>query len=289
MSDKFSAVWVSHSSIADFQKCPRAYYLKNVYKDPQTKRKIQLMAPPLALGSAVHEVLEALSVKPTNERLKVSLLTTFEQVWKKFQGKRGGFLSLDEEQRYKLRGQEMLRRVMENPGPIERLAVKIKEDLPHYWLSAEDNIILCGKIDWLEYFPDSDSVHIIDFKTSKSEEDSASLQLPIYHLLVHNCQHRKVTGASYWYLDFAKDLTSKQLPDLEQAHQQVLEVARKIKTIRALEKYDCPNGSEGCYACRPYEAILKGQAELVGQNDYGNNVYVLPSKQPDLEHASEVL
>src|ERR1035437_4279352 len=31
--DKFNAVWVSHSSIGDFLKCPRLYYLHNVYKN----------------------------------------------------------------------------------------------------------------------------------------------------------------------------------------------------------------------------------------------------------------
>ena len=58
MSDKFKAVWVSYSSISDFKKCPRAYYLKNIYKNPKTGKKIELVAPPLALGSVVHDVLE---------------------------------------------------------------------------------------------------------------------------------------------------------------------------------------------------------------------------------------
>ncbi|QQS44706.1 PD-(D/E)XK nuclease family protein [Candidatus Roizmanbacteria bacterium] len=96
---------------------------------------------------------------------------------------------------------------------MARKAVKIKEDLPHYWLSEEDNIILCGKIDWLEYLPETDSVHIIDFKTSKYDEDGDSLQLPIYYLLVTNTQKREVSKASYWYLERNDDLTEKELPD----------------------------------------------------------------------------
>ena len=70
----------------------------------------------------------------------------------------------------------MLQRVIKHPGPVAKLAVKIKQDLPYYWLSEEDNIILCGKIDWLEYLPDQDGVHIIDFKTSKYDEAPQSLQ-----------------------------------------------------------------------------------------------------------------
>jgi len=30
--DKFAAIWISHSSISDFLKCPRSYFLKNIYK-----------------------------------------------------------------------------------------------------------------------------------------------------------------------------------------------------------------------------------------------------------------
>ncbi len=289
MPDKFTATWVSHSSMSDFLKCPRSYYLKNVYRDPKTKHKIQLMGPPLALGAAVHEVLEGLSVLPTQTRFEESLIQRFQPVWKKFSGKKGGFWDADTEQQYKLRGEAMLRRVMENPGVLQNLAVKIKEDLPYYWLSEEDNIILCGKIDWLEYLPDTDSVHIIDFKTSKSEENESSLQLPIYHLLVHNCQHRAVTRASYWYLEMNEELTPKELPDLENASTQVLEIAQQMKTARSLERFKCPHGDEGCYACRPLEAILQGKAEFVGENEYRADVYILPPTQQDEKETSVLL
>lgn len=287
MPDKYTAVWVSHTSISDFLKCPRSYYLKNVYKDPKTKHKVQLMAPPLALGSAVHVVLESLSVLPTDKRFDEPLLKKFDEAWKKVTGKQGGFLSADVEQTYKKRGEDMIRRAQEHPGPLARLAVKIKEDLPYYWLSEEDNIILCGKIDWLEYLPEIDSVNILDFKTSKTEEDSSSLQLPIYHLLVHNCQRRKVEGASYWYLGLNDELTPKELPDLIEAHETVLKVAREMKTARSLERYRCPHGDEGCYACRPMERILKGEGEFVGENEYRQDVYILPTKEekPDEEES----
>jgi len=181
MSDKYTAVWVSHTSISDFLRCPRAYYLKNIYRDPKTNHKIKLMSPSLALGSAVHEVLESLSVLPRQTRFSGSLIAKFDRAWEKITGKKGGFINADTEYKFKQRGQEMLRRVMNNPGPLSGLAVKIQMDLPQFWLSEEDNIMLCGKIDWLEYLPDSDSVHIIDFKTGKTEEDPDSLQLPIYH------------------------------------------------------------------------------------------------------------
>lgn len=231
------------------------------------------MSPPLALGQAVHEVIESLSVLPVEQRFSEPLMFKFEQSWKKVSGKRGGFTNDEVEQRYKVRGQEMLKRVTDHPGPISHQAVKIKMDLPNYWLSEEENIILCGKIDWLEYLPVTDGVHIIDFKTGKNDEDGDSLQLPIYLLLVSNCQSRKVEKASYWYLERNDDLTPCTLPDQEEAMKKVLDIARKIKLARTLGKFACKMGN-GCVYCKPYEAILRGEAELVGVDEYNADIYI---------------
>lgn len=279
MPDKFTATWVSHSSIADFLNCPRAYYLKNVYRNPKTNHKIQLMSPSLALGSAVHEVIESLSLLPVDKRFEKPLLQKFAEAWKKVTGKRGGFLDSNTEESYKRLGEDMLKMVQENPGPIAKKAVKINSELPQYWLSEEDEIILCGKIDWLEYLPDTDSVHIIDFKTSKNAENESSLQLPIYLLLVHNTQERQVAKASYWYLRLHKELDEKVLPDLEEARKQVLQVAKQVKTARKLNHFKCPQGSGGCWACRPLELVAGDKAELVGTNAYNQDIFILREQQ----------
>ncbi len=273
--DKYSAVWVSHSSIGDFLKCPQAYYLNNVYRDPDTGHKIQLVNAAMSLGQVVHQVLESLSVLPTKERLDKSLIKRFEQQWEQVSGKKGGFFDEKTEEQYKQRGREMLQKVMKNPGPIKRLSVKIQEDLPHYWLSEEDNIILCGKIDWLEYLEEQDAVHIIDFKTGRKKEDEQSLQLPIYYLLVNNVQKRKVARASYWYLATDDEPQEQPLPDLKKARQAVMTVAKKIKLARQLEHYKCPQGEEGCPVCRPLKKVVQGKAVKVGEGKYNQDLYVL--------------
>lgn len=276
--DKYTAVWISHTSISDYLKCPRAYYLKNVYKDASTGHKIQIMTPSLALGQAVHEVLDSLTSVPTVSRMDESLVLKFDRVWEKFAGERGGFSSAEDEHKFKERGKAMLRRVMDNPGPITKLAVKIQQELPHYWISEDENIVLCGKVDWLEYNQSTDSVHIIDFKTGKKKEEEDSLQLPIYHLLVHHCQKRPVTEASYWYLETDDNLTPKTLPDLKDAHSQVIEIGRRIKLARKLEKFDCHEGRDGCIHCRSMEKILKGEGKLVDSNSQ-RDIYTLSREE----------
>ncbi len=165
--DKYSAVWLSHSSIADFLKCPRLYFLRNVYKDPKTRRKIQIVSPSLALGIAVHDTLDTIATLPSATRFDTDLLSIYDKLWTSFSGKLGGFTDPLIESKYKERGSQMLRRVQNNPGVLKNPAVRLKADLPYYWIDETENIILCGKVDWLEYLPDTDSVHIIDFKTSK--------------------------------------------------------------------------------------------------------------------------
>lgn len=286
--DKYTAVWISHTSIGDYLSCPRAYFLKNVYKDPSTGHKIQVMSPSLALGQAVHEVIDSLSNIPTESRLDESLILKLDRVWQKISGERGGFASVEDEHKYKERGKEMLRKVMENPGPIANLAVKIQQELPHYWISEEENIVLCGKVDWLEYHKDSDAVHIIDFKTGKKREKDDSLQLPIYHLLVHHCQKRPVIKASYWYLETDNAPTEKILPDLKDAHTKVIEIGRRIKLARKLEKFSCPNGRDGCLHCIPMEKILRNEGKLVDSNNQ-RDIYILPHNESVVEETDSII
>ena len=278
--DQYSATWVSHSSIADFLGCPRAYWLKNVWKRPETNHKVQIVTPPLSLGSAVHEVIEALSVLPTGIRFKEPLVPKFEIAWERFSGKVGGFFDVETEYRYKTRGMEMVRKIEVNPGPLTNLAVKINMELPKFWLSEEDNIILCGKIDWLQYFAETESVGIIDFKTSKKEEDPESLQLPIYVLLAANCQKRPFVSAAYWYLENSDEPKDQKMPDVENAKKKILKIAKEIKLARSLGRLKCPH--DGCRKCEPLEKIFRGEAEFVGVNSFGQDFFVLPEQAKDL-------
>jgi CRISPR/Cas system-associated exonuclease Cas4 (RecB family) len=287
MSDKYQATWVSHTSLSDYLKCPRSYYLKNVYKDPHTGHKVQITSPALSLGSAVHSVIESLSVIPTDERFQISLVNKFDEVWEKYTGRKGGFVDLEQEFEHKERGKAMLRRIMDNPGPLARPAVKINQDLPHYYLSESENIILCGKLDWLEYLSETDSVHIIDFKTSKREEESGSLQLPIYLLLVQNCQKRPVSRLSYWYLTLSDTPTEQSIPDTAQATQDILKIARQIKMARSVNKFSCPSGDSGCIHCTPHQRILDGEGELVGVNDYNQDIYMLQKASQVVEDSTD--
>lgn len=279
MAGKYDAVWVSHSSMGDFLKCQRLYYLHNVYKNPDTGRKITIVNPALTLGSVVHATLEALKTLPVEERLHHDLVADFEKEWAaNASGKKGGFKSVGEEAEANARGRAMIERVMKSPGPLGRKTIKLKESEnnmpPNFVLDKDENIVLCGLIDWLEYVEKDDSVRIIDFKTGKNEEDADSLQLPIYLLLLNELQKRPVSGAAYWYLEKSDVPTEVALPDASESKERVLALARRVKDVREQRAYACPRGPAGCFACQPYEAILAGEAEYLGIGGYGQDTYV---------------
>lgn len=154
--DKYTAVWVSHSSMGDFLKCPRGYYLHNMYKDPATGRKMSIVTPHMSLGIAVHEVLEALGDYPAGERMTRDLRADFENEWLKVSGIKGGFLTPEQEEEFKMRGKEMINNVIKDPRFLVNKRVKLpKEKMnPNFYLSEDENIILNGQVDWIEYLPD---------------------------------------------------------------------------------------------------------------------------------------
>lgn len=273
--DKFKAVWLSHSSIGDYLKCPRLYFLRNIYKDPVSRRKFTIMTPPLALGQVVHEFVESLSTLPVEERLEKSPIKKLEVSWQKIEGEKGGFKNHEQELEYKDRGRKMLKNLEDDPGPILKKAVKLKSEdgLPYYWFSEEENIILCGKIDWIEYLNADDSIHIIDFKTGRNEEEDTSLQLPIYLLLASNLQKREISKASYWYLEKTNGPTAVKLPDIEDSFKKVEKIASRIKLARQLNHFTCETG--GCRFCAPFERVIRNSGKLVGLSDFGQDIYIL--------------
>lgn len=276
-----SKFWVSHSKLSLYAVCPRAYYFAYVYRNSKSGKKVRHITPSLALGQTVHNVLEELSRAPRNIRFREPLIAKFENNWKKITGIKGGFDNEAHESKYKKRGEEMMGRVYANRSVLEGLAVKIQAEnnLPKFDLVPEEQIVLCGKIDWLSFNENSRSVHIIDFKTGKYEERETSLQLLIYFLLAKNCQQYPVDGASYWYLDRNDAPRQEALPLYDDALQEVIIASKRLHLAEKLKKFDCPGN--GCRDCAPYSRIANGEGELVGIDDFGSEVYYLPQKLED--------
>lgn len=257
-----TTLWISYSGISDFDKCPRLYFLKNLYTTPVTGRKIQVADPYLTLGSVIHRVIEEIAVLSPEKRKEIPLRTRFDRIWKSFEGKKGGFRGSSHEEEFYQRGLKMLEK-LQNSEILFKECYPPPQSFPKVQLFRDKNIVLVGNFDWLEILSDG-TLHLIDFKTGKNEEDEGSLQLPIYLILAVYNLDRQVKKTSYWYLETEDQPTEVQLKEykfyIPVLQKKALEIEKKIKEndLRCIS----PNGP--CKLCQPYEQILAHQAEYVG-------------------------
>lgn len=265
-------VFISPSSLSDFEKCPQLYYYRYVYKTPRGL-KIQTINPSLALGQSVHDALNQFLMSPPLQRTEEELKRIFEWTWSGLSGEKGGFLSQEEEQGYKNRGIEMLNRFFKNKHFLESEMVKISS-FPKIELG--NDLMLTGKIDWLE--KDGEDYHIIDFKTGKNEEKEDSKQLPIYALLASKLLNSNNIKASYWYLDKDENITSFNLPDLEGTLSELQKKGEIIKMVRQTQSYHCQSGEESCWACKEILTVAQGKGKLVSVDPVNRKqeIYILP-------------
>ena len=196
-----NAVFISPSSLSDFDKCPKLYYYRYVYKTPDTGLKIQIINPALALGQAVHDTIERFIALEPLLRTKTALEEFFASVWQGLSGEKGGLSSENEEKTYRDRGVAMLENFFAN----QHFLTSQKAKLPDF-LKADlgEDLILTGKLDWIEKV--GDGYHLVDFKTGKNEEKDGSIQLPIYVILAGKILQTTDIKASYWYLDQGSEL-----------------------------------------------------------------------------------
>ena len=228
MPDKYKAIWLSHSSYENYIKCPRLYYLANIYKDPKTNNKIGVTSPHMSLGIAVHNVLEPLANIPSEQRSGIDLIKNYEEEFNKFRGDIGGWKNKDEEHYFYQRGRTMIENVynhFQNENNNKKyilLEKSIRTSLyykgnmiPNISISDKENIILCGSIDWIVYNTgpspslspqergeNTENITVLDFKTGRNEENEESKQLIIYKKLFESLQNKwKVNSYAYYYLE----------------------------------------------------------------------------------------
>ena len=234
MPDKYKAIWLSHSSYENYIKCPRLYYLANIYKDPKTNNKVGMTSPYMSLGIAVHNVLEPLMEIKAEERGAINLPEKYTDEFNKFRGSIGGWKNEEEEESFYQRGLEMIESVQKHfaPSPLggeswgeglelveENKYILLEKSIrpslyykgnmiPNIYISEKENIILCGSIDWIVYSPSLGEgvggwdVTVLDFKTGRNEESEESKQLIIYKKLFESLQNKwKVNSYAYYYLE----------------------------------------------------------------------------------------
>lgn len=270
------AVFISPSTLADFEKCPQLYYYRNVYRSPRGL-KIQIINPPLALGQAIHDTLEQFLKLTPSQRNKDELFKKLEIVWGNLKGEKGGYRSESEEKEFYQKAVMMLERFWKHEHFKNTERYKIP-DFPKVELG--NDLILTGKLDWIE--KEGEYYHLIDFKTGKNEEREDSKQLPIYAVLISNILGSSKIKTSYWYLDHEDDLTPVSYGDIEQTTTELTQKGGILKLVRQTNSFRCQSGGESCWACKDILSVAGGKGKLVSI-DYTRKqeIYILPKDSPE--------
>ncbi len=265
------ALWVSYTGLKDFWRCPRSFYLKNRYHDPKTGNRLQVASGPMTLGSLVHDAVKWYLQTGRNTSLD-DIIKKYRNHWLKYQGKRGGFATRQDEAEFGKRGLSMLDNFYANKEVLEKNVPAY--DFLRYILDTK--IVLNGKVDFIGELPDG-SLHILDFKTgSKDEEDPT--QLYIYAILAESTLGKPASKISYWYLD--RDSAPKEavLDPLEEKLEWLKIKAKEIEEAVKKDKWVCIEKDSPYSECKKYEAVIAGKAEFqFSDYDFKKDIYFLDS------------
>ncbi len=250
------AIYLSYTSLNDFLRCPKSYYLKNVYRNPQTGYKLQIASPYITLGATVHDALDWY-IKQPKKPSKADTINQFRNHWRKFRLKRGGFTSLEQEAEFGKRGLTMVENFVGNAQILEPSVPPIK--FPKYILPGD--VVLIGNFDFLGEKRDK-SLHVVDFKTGAKDEESP-IQLYIYAILAEANLQKPVSTASYWYLDREDGPRPVVLDPLDSTLEWLHQKAALVKKAREENKWNCVKGESACFECKQYQAIIDGKGEFM--------------------------
>lgn len=265
-----NALFISYTVLKDYSRCPRSYYLKNIYRDTKTGYKLQIASPHMTLGALVHDSVKWF-LQMDRQVTKDQLIQKFKNLWLKYRGKRGGFASREDEASFGKRGLKMLDNFFAN---VKGLEPNLEAD-DFLKFKLDESTILNGRVDFLGQLPDG-SVHVLDFKTgSKDEEDS--LQLYIYAILAESNLQKPVTKISYWYLDRDSSPKPAVLDSLEDKLNWLRVQAKEIKEKKDKVDWVCIKDPNLCQDCQPYQDIIDGKGEFQFSDDsFKKQVYYLP-------------
>ncbi len=207
---------LSYSSYRTYQECPLRWRFLYIDKLPEAPRGY------FTFGRVIHSVLEELVaplVIPSARRAGESERQRTLDEWHPAPGSRGadrwmtaeellaaydrawsseGYISAEEESRYRSLGRELLLRYYEFLVRERPIPVSVEEHLEARW----DGIPVHGYVDRIDRTP-SGGLEIVDYKTSRelSNDDAReSDQLSLYQVLVESNYAEPVHGLTLYHL-----------------------------------------------------------------------------------------
>lgn len=254
----------SYSKLNIFNQCPKQYHfscIDPIYRKMKNKlqKTPQYIFPFHTLGHAVHNAITLFFYLNPKERNALNLDLQLQAAWiseampRKLKplGKWGGFKTIEEEREAYREAKIMLNnflKLIEKDPDIYFLPTKdfleSIEDYKKFIKPISSDIDVSGKFD-LIIRDNSRSLHVVDFKTSK-REDNDSFQLRFYKLLAELNSKEIVDNISFYYLRSGKKLTfnTKEINNEEIKE----EIISKVTEILQQKEF-LPRPSKLCKFC----------------------------------------
>jgi len=227
---------LSFTQIDRYQRCPRQYYYAFVLNIPARP------APAPSFGTVIHDVLAGFyKVIGEGKPPSVDDLTAlYEAKWSS-----SGYTSKLQEEEYKKRGYEQLRKFYELNAPDMKPALDLEAS---FKLKVGDDLVP-GRIDRIDELDDG-TVEIIDYKTGKPKDKKYAdkdLQLGIYALASIREFGKIPSKLSFYYLETNEKVTTERTEEqLEAVEATIIECALNIRK----KKFDPkPNINGHCKWC----------------------------------------
>lgn len=227
----------SPSKLNMFQSCPRQYKFSYIDHLDKEYRKPK---PYFTMGAHVHNAL-----KDFYEQLDVEN-RTYEELEKilrrRWTENREGFKDRDDEAQWGVKALNMLRLF------AHRMDLSVTPAMleDYYDVEVDPELKILGRIDRADELEDG-SLHVIDYKTGKYDENEVSdLQLILYALIVSANQKKPVTKASYLFLPTWQWHTVEVSQD--EADEAIRWVKEQVEQIKQ-EKEFAPKPNKYCRNC----------------------------------------
>ena len=261
-------IFISYTSLSDFLKCPNAYYLKNIYRNPKSGNRIQIASPYLSMGSTVHDSIKWF-LQMQGQIMPDQLEKKFRNFWLKYRGKRGGFESDTQEGDFGRRGLKMIDNFFQNAKKLEKITHQV--DFPK--LQLFEDVILIGNFDFVGEKEDG-TLTVCDFKTGANDEKDP-IQLYVYAILAEANLGKEVSSASFWYLDRDDGPREIVLDPLEPKLEWLIEKGKELKKAVGDANWICIK-PDSCRDCQVYKAVINGEGEFQFTDErYKKDVYFL--------------
>ncbi|MGH7840652.1 MAG: UvrD-helicase domain-containing protein [Candidatus Binataceae bacterium] len=228
-----AALIVSPTALADFDRCPRQYWLRHGLGLPESRQRGAGGGDAAAMGEVAHQVLERLQLGHRRVETEEAIVPLVESL--------GAAAALDSDQQA-----EIARDLGRYTATVSLRETIVGRELP-FMLDAAPGFFVRGQIDLL--LQDGANILVRDYKYSRRAEAARyALQLECYALAAATAMPGQAIAAEIVALRGGPQTVAVSLPSLEEIRTRLAGLAQELGHAKTHREY--PKKPPHAGACR---------------------------------------